>query len=76
MTKRNTVAEYSLQTTLDSYDKVANHLNKIYGQDYAKKNPGVVSCLLRFQEELIRSTSDLISKDKLDIKSLDDLTKS
>jgi len=71
MTDKNALVEYSLQTTLDCYDIIAGHLNKKYGGEYAKKNPGVVTCLLRFQEELLRSTADLIIKDKFDIKLLE-----
>ncbi len=71
MKEDNVIMEYSLQTTLNSYDKITKHLNSKNGNDYSKKNPGVVTCLLRFQEELIRSTSNLISKGKVDIESLE-----
>jgi hypothetical protein len=76
MKKSNAVAEYSLQTALEAYDAITKHLNKTNGPEYAKKNPGIVTCLLRFQEEMIRSTCDLIGKDKLQPETLEDLIKS
>ncbi len=74
MTDKTTIEAYALQSTLRSYKEIIEAIEEINGVGSASKSPGLISTLLRFQEETIRSTTELIVKEKLSLEALSELT--
>lgn len=68
--KKNPIEKYALQATSRSYSEIIEVIDNTYGAGSAAKNPGLVSTLLRFQEEMIRSTTELIVSGKISIELL------
>lgn len=72
MTK-NYIETYSLEATLRSYDAIINAVESRFGKGAANKHPAIISTLLRFQEEMIRSTTELVMSGDLTTPELSDL---
>ena len=66
----NTIETYALQAALRSYKKIVECIDTELGVGASKKNPSLVSTLLRFQEEMIKSTTDLVVSGKLNLEDL------
>jgi hypothetical protein len=73
MTNKSTIEAYSLQATLRSYKEIIDEVDKISGRGSAIKSPGLISTLLRFQEETLRSITELVIKEKITIEEISNL---
>lgn len=61
----SSIEKYALKATIRSFKEIIREVEEVYGEGYALKNPGIVSTLLRFQEETFRSVSKLVEKEKI-----------
>ena len=68
MSDKNIIEAYALKTTLNSFDTITKAVEERHGP--ASKNGALINTLLRFEEELIKSTSALIVSGKLNIDDL------
>lgn len=71
--KKNYIEIYSLEATLRSYDAIINAVESKFGKGAANKHPAIISTLLRFQEEMIRSTTELVASGDLSTHELSDI---
>ncbi len=67
---KSPIEAYALQATLRSVNEIHTEIDRLYGFGTAKKNPAMVSTLLRFQEQMIQSTTELVVANKVSIKEL------
>lgn len=74
MTKKNPIEIYAIESTLRSYNIIVEKIEELYGKGAAAKHPALVSTLLRFQEQMIRSTTELVVNDKISIENLTEFT--
>lgn len=72
--KKNPVEVYATQATLRSHKIIVEHVENLYGKGSAAKNHGLITTLLRFQEEMIRSTTELIVSGKISPEAFAEFT--
>lgn len=72
--QHETIEKYSLQATLRSYEKIIEAVEDRFGKGAANKHPAIVSTLLRFQEEMIRSTTQTVVSGAMTLEDLKNLT--